>query len=67
MKGCSIGEKFNGKSGKHLTPGPGSYEMNTKRPQSGTKIGKASRITYNADMIPGPGAYEQSYNSKRGS
>jgi len=41
LKGCTIGEKK--KTGNNLNnvPGPGSYEMVSKRPQSGTKIGKA--------------------------
>jgi hypothetical protein len=41
--------------------------MGMKRPQSGTKIGKASRITYNDGIGPGPGAYEHFYKSKGGS
>lgn len=65
VKGCKIGEKFNNFSYKNSSPGPGYYEMSSKRPQSGGKIGKASRITYNADIIPGPGAYDQAYNNKR--
>jgi hypothetical protein len=40
--------------------------MSSKRPQSGTKIGKASRITYNADIGPGPGAYNSGLKIKTG-
>lgn len=57
MKGCTIGEKFNKKSHLNNGPGPGSYDAGMRRPQSGTKIGKASRITYNDGIGPGPGAY----------
>lgn len=35
-----------------------------KRPQSGTKIGRASRSGNNGDLGPGPGAYNQSYKNK---
>lgn len=57
LKGCTIGEKFSKKSASNCGPGPGSYDMGLKRPQSGAKIGKASRITYNDGIGPGPGAY----------
>ena len=47
-----------------MHPGPGAYEMSLTRPQSGTKIGKASRIQYSGSIGPGPGAYEYLYKGK---
>jgi hypothetical protein len=38
--------------------------MGGKRPQSGTKIGKAERIQYSGSIGPGPGAYEYTYKGK---
>lgn len=38
--------------------------MSLTRPQSGTKIGKASRIQYSGSIGPGPGAYEYLYKGK---
>lgn len=64
FKGCTIGEKFNQKSNYETIPGPGSYQTSLKRPQSGTKIGRASRSGNNGDLGPGPGAYNQGYRTK---
>ena len=37
-----------------------------RRPQSGTKIGKAERSSKLGGYVPGPGAYEQIYRQKYG-
>ena len=41
MKGCTIAEKFNKKNFTLTNPGPGSYDVFSKRPVSGTKIGRS--------------------------
>ena len=40
-KGVSIGEKFGKKNEGVSNPGPGTYDVTAKRPQSGAKIGRA--------------------------
>ena len=63
-KGCVIGQKSNQRSTINLGPGPGSYETFSKRPQSGTKIGRAERGTLNGTLGPGPGAYQSLFKVK---
>ena len=48
----------------NLGPGPGSYETFSKRPQSGTKIGRAERGHAADSSGPGPGAYQSLFKSK---
>lgn len=55
-KGVTIGQKF-GKDFQTVSnlPGPGQYEGFSKRPMSGTKIGRAERNLVRNTFGPGPG------------
>ncbi|CAM6005383.1 unnamed protein product, partial [Sphagnum balticum] len=64
VKGCTIGEKINKKLDGNLAPGPGAYDPNPRRPQSGAKIGKERRNGLGGSIGPGPGAYEMGYGGK---
>jgi hypothetical protein len=66
MKGVSIGQRNNNKidEGAMNGPGPGYYDTYSKRPTSGTKIGRASRNMISDINGPGPGAYDVNYKSK---
>lgn len=39
-------------------PGPGDYDIYSKRPQSGAKIGNSRRDAFGSTFTPGPGAYD---------
>jgi hypothetical protein len=64
FKGCVIGEKFNKNSLTIGVPGPGSYEVMSKRPLSGAKIGRSERNKQSDYLGPGPGAYDFGYKTK---
>ena len=63
-KGCTIAEKYNKKNTTYDNPGPGSYDIGSKRSMSGAKIGKAERSNKGAGSGPGPGAYDFGYKTK---
>lgn len=53
-----MGERYNSKELNNLNnPGPGYYDLDKKRPASGTKIGRAKRNGFDGSNTPGPGAY----------
>lgn len=52
-----MGERFNKKGNNLLNPGPGDYDIASKRPVSGAKIGNAKRGGFDNACTPGPGSY----------